>query len=87
MRYQVKYTTQFKKDLKLAKKQGKNLDALFAVVECLASGGTVSQLFGREHGHPPLLSRGGFFALLPRCDSLHLPGQLLMLDRHIPGSI
>ena len=38
MIYEVRYTGQFRKDLKLAKKQGKNLDALFHVVELLASG-------------------------------------------------
>ena len=30
MKYEVKFTTQFKKDLKLAKKQGKDTDKLFA---------------------------------------------------------
>ena len=29
MKYDVQFTTQFKKDLKLAKKQNKNLDKLF----------------------------------------------------------
>jgi len=29
MKYEVKFTNQFKKDLKLAKKQKKNLDELF----------------------------------------------------------
>ena len=38
MRYEVKFTTQFKKDLKLAKKQNKNTDKLFAVIEKLANG-------------------------------------------------
>ena len=38
MKYQVKFTTQFKKDVKLAKKQGKNLDKLFCVIETLANG-------------------------------------------------
>ena len=32
MKYEIKYTTQFKKDLKLAKKQGKDLDKLFKVI-------------------------------------------------------
>ncbi len=30
MKYDVQFTSQFKKDLKLAKKQHKNLDKLFA---------------------------------------------------------
>ena len=41
MKYEVKFTNQFKKDLKLAKKQNKNLDKLFEVVNILASGGTL----------------------------------------------
>ena len=43
MKYEVRFTTQFKKDLKLAKKQGKNTDNLFAVIEKLANGGTLKQ--------------------------------------------
>ena len=38
MKYEVKFTTQFKKDLKLAKKQNKNLDKLFKVIDSLAQG-------------------------------------------------
>ena len=38
MRYEVQFTSQFKKDLKLAKKQNKNLDKLFEVIEILANG-------------------------------------------------
>ena len=41
MKYEIKFTTQFKKDLKLAKKQMKDLDKLFEVVEVLANGGTL----------------------------------------------
>ena len=33
MKYEVKFTTQVKKDLKLAKKQGKDIEKLLAVVE------------------------------------------------------
>lgn len=32
----IQFTNQFKKDLKLAKKQGKNLDKLFEVINILA---------------------------------------------------
>ncbi len=35
MKYDVKFTSQFKKDLKLAKKQNKNIDKLYAVIELL----------------------------------------------------
>ena len=38
MKYEVRFTTQFKKDLKLAKKQGKDTEKLFAVIEKLANG-------------------------------------------------
>ena len=38
MKYEVRFTTQFKKDLKLAKKQNKDIEKLFAVVELLANG-------------------------------------------------
>ncbi|MBQ9504659.1 MAG: type II toxin-antitoxin system YafQ family toxin [Lachnospiraceae bacterium] len=41
MKYLVKFTNQFKKDLKLAKKQNKNLDKLFEVVNIIADGGTL----------------------------------------------
>lgn len=48
MKYEVKFTSQFKKDLKLAKKQNKNLDKLFEVVELLANGNTLGAQF---HDH------------------------------------
>lgn len=38
MKYEVRFTTQFKKDLKLAKKQNKDIEKLFEVVELLANG-------------------------------------------------
>ena len=38
MKYDIQFTTQFKKDLKLAKKQNKDLDKLFSVIEVLARG-------------------------------------------------
>ena len=38
MRFEVKFTTHFKKDLKLAKKQGKDIYKLFEVIEKLANG-------------------------------------------------
>ncbi|OUO26568.1 type II toxin-antitoxin system YafQ family toxin [Eubacterium sp. An3] len=37
MKFDIKFTTQFKKDLKLAKKQNKNLDKLFDVIDLLSS--------------------------------------------------
>ncbi|NMB29748.1 MAG: type II toxin-antitoxin system YafQ family toxin [Clostridiaceae bacterium] len=38
MKYEVKFTNQFKKDLKLAKKQGKDLNKLYDVIDLLAKG-------------------------------------------------
>lgn len=37
-KYIVKYTTQFKKDYKLAKRRGKKMELLDKVIECLANG-------------------------------------------------
>ena len=48
MKYDVQFTNQFKKDLKLAKKQHKNLDKLFEVIETLANGGTLEAKY-RDH--------------------------------------
>lgn len=48
MKYAVKFTTQFKKDLKLAKKQGKDIEKLLAVVEKLASGESLAEKY-RDH--------------------------------------
>jgi len=43
MKYEVKFTNQFKKDLKLAKKQKRDLDRLFEIVNILANGGTLDE--------------------------------------------
>lgn len=48
MMYEIKFTNQFKKDIKLAKKQGKNIDKLFAVVEKLANG-EILEINYRDH--------------------------------------
>lgn len=48
MKYEVKFTNQFKKDLKLAKKQNKDPDKLFEVVNILADGGTLDARY-RDH--------------------------------------
>lgn len=49
MKYGVKFTNQFKKDLKLAKKQNRDLDRLFDAVKILADGGTLDAKY-RDHG-------------------------------------
>lgn len=38
MKYEIIFTSQFKKDVKLAKKQGKDMDKLFNIIEKLANG-------------------------------------------------
>lgn len=43
-----KFTTQFKKDLKLAKKQNKDIDVLFSVIEQLAQGKHLDEKY-RDH--------------------------------------
>lgn len=48
MKYEVKFTNQFKKDLKLAKKQGKNIEKLYSVVDNLANGEPLDPKF-RDH--------------------------------------
>ncbi len=48
MKYEVKFTTQFKKDLKLAKKQKKDINKLFEVIELLAEGKSLEAKY-RDH--------------------------------------
>ena len=48
MKYDVQFTNQFKKDLKLAKKQRKNSDKLFEVIDILANGDALDAKY-RDH--------------------------------------
>ena len=48
MKYEVKFTNQCKKDVKLAKKQNKKLDKLFEVIGILAEGGELDAKY-RDH--------------------------------------
>ncbi|WP_455021416.1 type II toxin-antitoxin system YafQ family toxin [Lancefieldella rimae] len=48
MKYEVKFTNQFKRDLKLAKKQKSDLDKLFEVVNILADGDVLD---AKYHDH------------------------------------
>ena len=48
MIYEVRFTNQFKKDIKLAQKQGKDIEKLFSVVDILASGEPLPAKF-RDH--------------------------------------
>ena len=49
MKYEGKFTNQFKKDLKLAKKQGKDTEKLFEVIEKLANGEPLAEKY-HDHG-------------------------------------
>lgn len=49
MKYGVQFTNQFKKDLKLAEKQNKNLNKLFEVIEILANGKALDARY-KDHG-------------------------------------
>lgn len=44
----IQFTNQFKKDLKLAKKQGRDLDKLFEVISILANGEKLDTKF-KDH--------------------------------------
>ena len=48
MKYEVKFTNQFKRDLKLAKKQGKDINRLFDVISTLAEGKKLDSKY-RDH--------------------------------------
>ena len=54
MRYDIQFTSRFKKDLKLAKKENKNLEKLFDVVETLAKGEVLVLLLYRLGTHSDL---------------------------------
>lgn len=45
MKYEIKFTSKFKKDLKRAEKQKKNLDKLFEVIGILAQGEKLPEKF------------------------------------------
>ena len=48
MKYDLQFTSQFKKDLKLAKKQNKDLGKLFEVIDILAYGETLDAKY-KDH--------------------------------------
>lgn len=45
MKYTIKFTSQFKKDVKRAKKQNKNIDLLFNIIEKLANNDTLDKKY------------------------------------------
>lgn len=48
MKYRVRVTTKFKKDIKLIQKQGKNLNKLYAAVEKIANAENLDKKY-RDH--------------------------------------
>ena len=48
MKYDIQFTSQFRKDLKLAKRRKKNLDKLFEVIDVLANGGVLDEKY-KDH--------------------------------------
>ncbi|WP_300411122.1 type II toxin-antitoxin system YafQ family toxin [Lagierella sp.] len=48
MKYKIKYTSRFKKDLKQVKKQGKNIEKLFYVIEKIAKDEILDEKY-RDH--------------------------------------
>ena len=52
MQYQIEYTSRFKKEYKLAKKRGKDINLLKTVIELLAKGEPLPETY-KDH---PLIS-------------------------------
>ena len=48
MKYKIKFTSRFKKDLKQAKKQGKDIEKLFDIIERIAKDETLNERY-RDH--------------------------------------
>ena len=48
MKYKIKFTKRFKKDLKQAKKQGKDIEKLFDIIEKIARDETLDERY-RDH--------------------------------------
>ena len=48
MKYKIKFTSRFKKDLKQAKKQGKDIEKLFDVIEKIAKDQALDERY-RDH--------------------------------------
>lgn len=48
MKYKIKFTKRFKKDLKQAKKQGKDIEKLFDIIERIAKDETLDERY-RDH--------------------------------------
>lgn len=69
MKYKIKFTSSFKKNLKLSKKQVKDIEKLFYVIEMIADGKVLDEKY-RDH---PL---GGSFKGTREC---HIEPDFLLI--------
>jgi len=69
MKYAVKFTKEFKHDLKMLKKRGVDIDKVLAVVDCLAEGNILDEQY-RDHA---LL--GNYV----NCRECHVENDLLLI--------
>lgn len=75
MKYKIRFTNRFKKDLKLAKKQGRNIDKLFEIVEKLAKDEILDEKY-RDH------SLSGNYKGTREC---HIEPDFLLIYEKIEG--
>ena len=75
MKYEIKYTTKFKKDVKLIVKRGKDLNKLGYIVEKLANKEVVEEKF-RDH------ELTGLYKGFREC---HIEPDWLLIYRYIEG--
>ena len=75
MKYEIKYTTKFKKDVKLIVKRGKDLNKLGYIVEKLAHKEVLEEKF-RDHGLT------GLYKGFREC---HIEPDWLLIYRYIEG--
>lgn len=75
MKYKIRFTNRFKKDLKLANKQGRNIDKLFEIVEKLAEDEILDEKY-RDH------SLSGNYKGTREC---HIEPDFLLIYEKIEG--
>lgn len=71
MKYTVKFTNRFQKDIALVKRQGKQIDKLFQIVELLAEGNALPQK-NRDHALEGIYST---------CRECHIEPDWLLIYR------
>ena len=67
MAYQIEYTTRFKKEYKLAKKRGRDINLLRTVIEILAKGEPLPEKY---KDHPLVSNWSGYRECHIQCDWL-----------------